>query len=608
MNKHMFISKLFKLLTLALALTNFYLVAGCAEDNPNFCDQDSQCQDQTRATFDLVKPYCHATGHYCYSGCFHNADCQNSDKTNEKYEPDKPVCNLTTHHCQTKESPSGNNDSGLSGTNSDGLSKNSDAGLSNSDSGDSHKIEAGSPSDATSKLPEGAKCKDNDLCQSGFCVDGVCCRNSCEGKCSSCNQPGNLGKCTHFFLGEDPENECSGEASCGGDVCDGQGQCTETKQVGTVCKSECLNTSGQYGIKNWTCDNAAKCITPNSITTNCAPYKCAMSGANPVCGTTCGGHDDCVPESLCDRFDAHVSGAGVCVSTNKIASVGASGVGVVGAAINVVLNGDAGKTHVKVPASVFNETINIPSGTVKIVGVGDATMQPANASEVIFNVSGLGQLFLQGIKLSNAAAQGIYCQGSTYNRGKIVAVDSRLINNSGVGLESSYCDVTLRRDIISANKGGGAKLFDGAFIVESSLFQGNGTSSGLTASNFGGLFLMSASAVTFINNTVVGNVAKNTSSAGVICSDGSITLTNSILWDNSNSQYLGCSINYSDVAGGAAGAGNININPQLDANFKPQSTSPVINQGTNAGATKLDLASSARQKGNAVDIGAYEVK
>lgn len=54
-------------------------------------------------------------------------------------------------------------------------------------------------------------------CESGFCIDGVCCEASCDGVCERC---GGGGRCTAVPNGADPDRECAG-----GDVCDGMGAC-----------------------------------------------------------------------------------------------------------------------------------------------------------------------------------------------------------------------------------------------------------------------------------------------------------------------------------------------------------------------------------------------
>jgi MYXO-CTERM domain-containing protein len=42
---------------------------------------------------------------------------------------------------------------------------------------------------------DGVMCSQARECQSGFCIDGVCCESACNAECGACNQPGNEGEC-----------------------------------------------------------------------------------------------------------------------------------------------------------------------------------------------------------------------------------------------------------------------------------------------------------------------------------------------------------------------------------------------------------------------------
>lgn len=47
----------------------------------------------------------------------------------------------------------------------------------------------------------GTKCENKEECASGFCVDGVCCNDACEGNCNACNLETTEGKCESRDLG-----------------------------------------------------------------------------------------------------------------------------------------------------------------------------------------------------------------------------------------------------------------------------------------------------------------------------------------------------------------------------------------------------------------------
>ena len=74
--------------------------------------------------------------------------------------------------------------------------------------------------------PQGSPCAGPEACESGFCVDGVCCDAACEGLCEACNTvytQNQEGKCYFMISGYDPQAECDGAGLAG--VCNGNGQC-----------------------------------------------------------------------------------------------------------------------------------------------------------------------------------------------------------------------------------------------------------------------------------------------------------------------------------------------------------------------------------------------
>lgn len=71
--------------------------------------------------------------------------------------------------------------------------------------------------EVSASLAEGSTCAGAVQCESGFCVDGVCCQTACSGTCQSCSQPGSEGFCTLVPAGEPRPGTC--------EVCDGDGGC-----------------------------------------------------------------------------------------------------------------------------------------------------------------------------------------------------------------------------------------------------------------------------------------------------------------------------------------------------------------------------------------------
>ena len=66
---------------------------------------------------------------------------------------------------------------------------------------------------------DGASCTDGQQCNSGFCVDGVCCESACANTCGSCNAEDAEGTCTPYAVGHDPDAECPITACGGGFAC-----------------------------------------------------------------------------------------------------------------------------------------------------------------------------------------------------------------------------------------------------------------------------------------------------------------------------------------------------------------------------------------------------
>ncbi len=145
--------------------------------------------------------------------------------------------------------------------------------------------------------PDGTACLDSEPCQSGHCVDGVCCDSACDAPCESCAVAGKQGTCTPFAGGTDPESDCVGasgaESLCTG-TCDGQSGCLFPGTEITCGTSQCTAGTQQSKL----CDGAGTCST---VPTDCGLYAC---NAN-TCNTSCSGPTDCNNLAFCS--------AGACV-------------------------------------------------------------------------------------------------------------------------------------------------------------------------------------------------------------------------------------------------------------------------------------------------------
>lgn len=136
----------------------------------------------------------------------------------------------------------------------------------------------------------GAACAGNNQCSNGFCVDGTCCSNACNGTCQTCSAQG---ACLLIAAGSDPDNECPGT-----DACNGDGVCG--KPVGGSClaNADCANGQCADGVCcvvacNNTCKACSMALTGQANGT-CANISTGLDPHNECAGaTTCNGNAAC---------------------------------------------------------------------------------------------------------------------------------------------------------------------------------------------------------------------------------------------------------------------------------------------------------------------------
>ena len=141
----------------------------------------------------------------------------------------------------------------------------------------------------TGKQANGKACGMGGDCDSGFCVDGVCCDKSCTGLCMACSATftgGADGTCANVMAGaSSPRAGCTDETAtkpCGHDgTCDGMGQCRSVGSGQPCGQSTCTDAhTFQAGGK---CDGMGMCTTPAK--TDCGTYPCASTGCAKPCTT-----------------------------------------------------------------------------------------------------------------------------------------------------------------------------------------------------------------------------------------------------------------------------------------------------------------------------------
>jgi N-acetylneuraminic acid mutarotase len=143
---------------------------------------------------------------------------------------------------------------------------------------------------------EGQPCANAAQCQSGFCVDGRCCEDSCTAPCFACSQATTGaadGKCRPASAGIDPHQDCpdDGALSCKRDgACDGSGGC-RLYAAGTTCDvAVCM---GIDAFAQFQCDGVGHCGVASFVCGG--QYRC-LDGA---CKMSCLSDADCLPAAWC---------------------------------------------------------------------------------------------------------------------------------------------------------------------------------------------------------------------------------------------------------------------------------------------------------------------
>jgi len=152
-------------------------------------------------------------------------------------------------------------------------------------------------------LTNGAACGNGSQCQSGHCVDGVCCDIACDGTCRACvaaKTGYSDGVCAAIEIGTDPDTECAdeGASSCGstGAGCNGNAvtpACIQYPTTTTCATATCVD--GMF-TKARNCDGAGACA--QKTTWSCGAYECNSAGT--ACLTSCQNNDECVEGRICD--------------------------------------------------------------------------------------------------------------------------------------------------------------------------------------------------------------------------------------------------------------------------------------------------------------------
>lgn len=216
------------------------------------------------------------------------------------------------------------------------------------------------------------------------------------------------------------------------------------------------------------------------------------------------------------------------------------------------------------------------------------------------------------------------------------AVDLTVQNVRGGALVATDSQVSIANSVFSDNSAqGGTTDFGGAIEnwggsrmeIFNTLFVGNAATTGAAVHNEA-----DGTTLQVINSTFYGNAPSGT--GGTLYNlSGAVSIANSILWNggaptiaNSSSPTTETTVASSDVQGGYAGTGNLDVDPKFvdaaDDDFHLAGDSPVLDQGDVRSLPKdaldldndgdvaeplpVDLGGNTRVAGSGVDMGAYE--
>jgi hypothetical protein len=147
----------------------------------------------------------------------------------------------------------------------------------------------------------GSVCHDSTQCQSGICVDGVCCNAACDEPCMACKaavkESGVEGICGPVAKNTDPDDDCDPDdtSTCGRDgMCNGSGGC-ELYKVGIACgATQCVSGTGaaHSTVTGKSCDGFGLCLESPK---DCGLYDCSGS----ACAASCASPADCIEVAWC---------------------------------------------------------------------------------------------------------------------------------------------------------------------------------------------------------------------------------------------------------------------------------------------------------------------
>jgi fibronectin type 3 domain-containing protein len=241
------------------------------------------------------------------------------------------------------------------------------------------------------------------------------------------------------------------------------------------------------------------------------------------------------------------------------------------------------------------------AGNYKIVAV-----KPGTYAENVIVLNNVALVSTDGARKTIIRAPGTAAAAEVQN---FAVLDGFTVTHAqataGTGLTFTGWDAgrvsrCVIRENNSPNPGGGIYVTGGRAYLINSIVLNN------RSGNYGGaIYSFSYGSLIIQNCTITGNVGLN--SNGINNSYRTVSLVNTVVW-NGGTELTGSGITatYSNIQGGFAGTGNINVQPQLTAEGYLTSASPCIDQGAATGVSTREIGDDTRPAQSGNDMGADE--